>query len=62
MDKNTQFYSYDDLPNANPPVVFVCSGCGRDITEGESYWDVLGEQFCCNCICEAKGVARYDPN
>ena len=62
MDKKTKKYCYDDLPKEISPVVFVCSGCGRDIIESENYWDVLGEQFCQSCIREAKGVARYDPN
>lgn len=49
-------------PNApEPPAVFVCSGCGHDIHEGEDYWNVMGEQFCERCIDDAKGVAEYDP-
>lgn len=49
-------------PNApEPPSVFVCSGCGDVIYEGENYWDIMGEQFCERCIDEAKGVAEYDP-
>lgn len=47
-------------PNApGPKPVFVCSGCGQDIYEGEDYWDVLGEQFCEDCIDQARGVAEY---
>ena len=49
-------------PNAPDPVaVFICSGCGKDILDGDPYWDVLGEQFCEHCIDEAKGEAVYDP-
>jgi hypothetical protein len=30
-------------PNApDPPTVYVCSGCGKDIVDGEDYWDILG--------------------
>ena len=49
-------------PNApDPKPVFVCSGCGRTIREGEDYWDIMGEQWCESCIDEAKGTAEYDP-
>ena len=49
-------------PNApDPPSVFVCSGCGDNIVDGEDYWDLLGEQFCENCINDARKVAEYDP-
>lgn len=50
-------------PNApNPPTVFLCSGCGGEIWEGDDYWDVMGEQFCEECIREAKREAVYDPD
>lgn len=49
-------------PNApDPPDVYVCSGCGHAITEGEDYWDIMGEQWCEKCIDNARGVAVYDP-
>lgn len=49
-------------PNApEPPSVFVCSGCGWPIRDGERYWDIMGEQFCEDCIDNAAGVAEYDP-
>jgi hypothetical protein len=49
-------------PNApEPPSVFICSGCGDNILDGEYYWDILGEQFCSHCIEEAREVAEYDP-
>ena len=50
-------------PNApEPRSVFICSGCGHDIYEGEDYWDIMGEQFCEKCIHNARGVAEYDPD
>ena len=50
-------------PNApDPPTVYICSGCGEMIRDGDDYWDVLGEQFCETCIDEAKKVAEYDPD
>jgi len=53
---------HPSCPNApEPPMVFVCSGCGNKILDGDDYWDVLGEQFCETCIDKAKGVAEYDP-
>ena len=49
-------------PNApDPPSVFVCSGCGDNIYDGDRYWDIMGEQFCRECIDDAEGVAEYDP-
>lgn len=49
-------------PNApEPRSVFICSGCGHDIYEGDDYWDIMGEQFCEKCIQNARGVAEYDP-
>lgn len=49
-------------PNApEPPCVFICSGCGDPILDGDDYWDILGEQFCEGCIDGARGVAEYDP-
>ena len=51
-----------NCPNApEPPKVFVCSGCGDPIREGDDYWDVMGEQFCEKCIDNAKREAEYDP-
>lgn len=50
-------------PNApDPHPVFVCSGCMGTIRDGDDYWDIMGEQFCVDCIERAKGVAEYDPN
>ena len=48
-------------PNApEPPAVFVCSGCGKDILDGEDYWDILGEQFCENCIDDSRKTAEAE--
>ena len=50
-------------PNAPDPIaVFICSGCGHEIYEGDDYWDILGEQFCESCIDKARGVAEYEPD
>jgi hypothetical protein len=50
-------------PNApDPPAVFVCSGCGGDIYDGQAFWSIMGEQFCEGCIDDARGVAEYDPD
>ena len=49
-------------PNApEPKSVFICSGCGGNIYDGEYYYDVLGEQFCEECMDGAKKEAEYDP-
>lgn len=47
-------------PNADPPrAVFICSGCGAEIVEGEDYWDLVGEQFCEDCVREARHEAEW---
>ena len=49
-------------PNApEPPSVFICSGCGDFIYDGDDYVDLLGEQWCMECIDDCKKVAVYDP-
>ena len=46
-------------PNApDPKPVFVCSGCGEDILDGDDYWDILGEQFCESCIHDSRRTAE----
>ncbi len=50
-------------PNApEPKTVFICSGCGEEIKEGYDYWDILGEQFCEDCIGSMRRTAEYDPD
>lgn len=39
--------------------VFVCSGCGRSIFEGDWYLDVSGEQYCTVCRPIHHRVAQY---
>ena len=47
-------------PNApEPPSVFICSGCGDLIYDGDDYYEIMGEQFCQNCIEDARRVAEY---
>ena len=47
-------------PNApDQQEVYVCSGCGKPILEGEDYWDIMGEQWCEDCIDDARRVAEY---
>lgn len=47
-------------PNAEEPKpVFICSGCGHDIYDGEDYYDVMGEQFCQKCIDNMRYTAEY---
>lgn len=50
-------------PNApDPPAVFICSGCGRDIRAGDDYWDIMGEQWCASCIDDARKEAVLYPD
>lgn len=39
------------------PAVYICSGCGEIIREGEAVWHILGEQFCQACINKAREEA-----
>ncbi len=49
-------------PNApDPPTVYVCSGCGDNIVDGQEYYEIMGEQFCEVCVESARGYAVYDP-
>ena len=46
-------------PNApDPQPVFICSGCGKDILDGDDYWEILGEQLCESCIDDARRIAE----
>lgn len=55
-----QFPCDPRCPNApEPPSVFVCSGCGDNIYDGDDYYEVMGEQFCQNCIDDARKVAEF---
>lgn len=48
-------------PNAMEPIpVFICSGCGQEIYEGDDVYHILGEQFCERCINEARQEAVYE--
>ena len=47
-----------NAPDQEEIPVFVCSGCGRDIVDGEDYWDILDEQWCEECIDKARQTAR----
>lgn len=38
-------------------MVFICCGCGQKIKEGDSYIDVLGEQFCVDCAMKSIKLA-----
>ena len=37
--------------------IFVCSGCGKLIFEGDSVTHILGEQWCAQCINKATETA-----
>jgi hypothetical protein len=55
-----QFPCDSRCPNATEaPVVFVCSGCGKNIHEGDDYWEIMGEQWCEKCIKHAHRVAEF---
>jgi hypothetical protein len=49
-------------PNApEPPTVYICSGCGEPIYDGQDVWHIMGEQWCEHCIDASREVAEYDP-
>ena len=41
--------------------VFICSGCGDSIFDGDKYVELMGEQWCMDCIEECIREAEYDP-
>ena len=43
-----------------PPHVYICSGCGASIVDGEDFYRIMGEPFCEECIQNAKEEAVYD--
>ena len=50
-------------PNAPEPEeipVYVCSGCSKEIMDGEDYWEIMGEQWCEDCIDKARQTARAE--
>lgn len=47
-----------NAPDQEEIPVFVCSCCGRDIVDGEDYWDIMDEQWCEECIDKARQTAR----
>lgn len=48
-------------PNAqDPPAVHVCSGCGRDILDGDKFYRVMGEPFCEECIEDSEEIAEHE--
>ena len=47
-------------PNApEPKHVFICSGCGESICIGDEYYDIMGEQFCVDCMSDARRTAEW---
>lgn len=47
-----------NAPEQKEIPVFVCSGCSKDIMDGEEYWTFLNEQFCEHCVDKARQIAR----
>lgn len=49
-------------PNApEPRHVYICSGCGESICEGDTFYRVMEETFCEECIESMREEAEYDP-
>lgn len=44
---NTYYMGMIDKPKSP---VFICSDCGNPIHEGDIYLDLMGEQFCAECV------------
>ncbi len=49
----------DTDPEEYRAQVFVCSGCGDPIREGDPYVNLLGEQYCMDCIEELTNYAEF---
>lgn len=45
-------------PEAYRAQVYICSGCGDPICDGDQYVDLLGEQYCMDCISELTNYAE----
>lgn len=43
-----------------PPVVYVCSGCGEDILAGATCYEIADEIYCEECIDDARKEASID--
>lgn len=56
-----RFICPSGCPNAPEPAKFdKCMGCGRDILDGEDYYDIDGEPWCEDCIFEARKTAEVE--
>lgn len=50
---------HPQCPNApEPTVAHECICCGRDIYEGEFYYNVDGEPWCEDCMQDCYGIAE----
>ena len=38
--------------------VFICCNCREPINDGDDYYEIMGEQYCVECMKEAKHTAR----
>ena len=45
--------------NPGPRAIYICSGCGETIYEGDYVWHILSEQFCESCIDDFREEAEY---
>lgn len=44
----------------DPDHVFTCSGCGESIRHGQTYLDIMGEQFCRVCVIKSSKIAKKE--
>ena len=48
-------------PNAPDPIVlYHCVNCGAKITEGDAYYDICGDEWCCDCIEDCRKYAELE--
>lgn len=48
-------------PNApDPPIVYYCVGCGEEIREGDYYYKIARDAWCCNCIEDCRKEAEIE--
>ena len=48
-------------PNApEPPILYECSCCGKEIYEGDIYYNIDGDAWCEECILDAREEAERE--
>ena len=52
--------NYGEDGYAEPEVVCTCDRCGREISEGDTYYDYEGEIICTDCVEDDEDLDDYE--